>query len=771
MKYAVVLLPFMIILAVSAPLCAAQDVDLELSMPSHYFIPGNECSLDLHMDNIGPSYSNASVFVALDIGVGQYWFSPTWRQFPGGFDYHSVNIPAGGSTSLSVLPSFTWPDGAGTFMSAGFIAAATSSTGALISNVAMYPFGWMEGPAVSDVLPASAAPGRTIWVYGMGFGGDFHDIYAEIGGIPVPAMSLDTTDGGVDQASFVVPIMDAGSYNLTVHVADKSSNAINFNVAPLPDTGLPHGTVVQGMDSGFDTLITIFKSEIIEGSISRGDIPASRRQEYYTAIDRSITIVDAFIAEWNNLPMEEQKLFEQLLMQAGIYELFVDMEKTVGGFAGTDHANDMQFYMMVDATSACLTAIDIAWSAVDVAAAVAALSSGGVGLALPAVAGGIQLGLKIADKALDGFVTSDLDSFGIQDGSMGDHYVELDKEDTETWTLYGTYKAQMTWQKASFTAVLDLMLFGFFEKLPFSEAAKDQAIKSILNFVSGILSNIGISLTEDIMKLNGPPSQSVVTVDYDYMKQIGIQQALATTNFGAGILNGPIALYLFFTETYPGYEVDDTSIAEVTFSGENVTVKGKKKGMTQLTIRGVRFESTNFLYIFSPEIFSKVESRFNIEVKEEEQYLYAHGMMGCEGREAALFFNNIPLALNAGNYSFTGYGAGNDYDGDDIYFIVTGNFYLNPLYARVDVAMYNDFNFTSHIRTDRAEAYPVYQDWFYDSACSLIANTSAGCVPIWLGIRFTMASQAPGEPDRTVQFQFHPVPENAAEPACTLVSN
>ncbi|HPQ41105.1 MAG TPA: IPT/TIG domain-containing protein [bacterium] len=770
MKIIKIVLPLMILIAVSVSFCAAQDVELALSMPSHYFVPGTLCSLDLQMENIGPAYSNASVFIALDVGVGQYWFSPSWRQFPGGFDYHSVNIPAGGSTSISILPPFTWPDGAGTFLGAGFIAAATSSSGALISNVTMYPFGWMEGPAVNEVYPASAPPGRTIWVYGMGFGGDFHDIYAEIGGIPVPAMSLSTTDSGVDMASFVVPIMDAGGYNLTVHVADEVSNAVSFNVAPLPDTGLPHGTVVQGMDSGFDTLVTIFKSEIVEGAISRGDIPASRRQEYYTAIDRSITIVDAFVSEWGNLPMEEQKIFEQLLVEAGIYELFVDMEKTVGGFAGTDHANDMQFYMMVDATSACLTAIDIAWTAVDVAAAVAALSSGGVGLALPAVAGGIQLGLKIADKALDGFVTSDLDSFGIQDGSMGDHYMEVEKDKSETWTLYGTYKAQMTWQKASFTAVLDLMLFGFFEKLPFSDAAKDQAIKSILNFVSGILANIGISLTEDIMSLNGPPSQSVVTVDYDYMKQMGIQQALAMTNFGAGILNGPIALYLYFTETYPGYEVDDTSIAEVTFSGENVTIKGKKKGMTQLTIRGVRFESTNFLYIFSPEMFSKVESRFNIDVKEEEQYLYAHGMMGCEGREAALFFNNIPLTLNAGNYSFTGYGAGNDYDGDPIYFIVSGNFFLNPLYARVDVAMYNDFNFSSHIRTDRAEAYPVYQDWFYDSACTLIENTSAGCVPIWLGIRFTMASNAPGIPDETVMFEFHPVTEHSVATGCTLAA-
>ncbi|MBN1297277.1 IPT/TIG domain-containing protein [bacterium] len=720
----------------TVPVIHGQDVDLKLSMPSRFFVPGNPCSLDLIMENIGPEYAQAAAFVALDVGVGNYWFSPSWRRYPGGFDYHPVTIPGHGTTTVGILPSFPWPSGAGTFMDASFIAAVTRADGRLISNIALCSFGWMDHPILNEINPISAAPGRTIWVYGLGMGGDMHDIYATIGDIPVPAMTVKTLDNGVDMATFVVPIIDPGAYTLTLHTADETSNSLVFTVNALPATGMPHGDVVAGMDSAFDVLGTVFKTDIVEGAIARGDIPASQRTEYTAAMDRADAVFDVFIAEWSNLAIEEQEMFEKIMMDSGIFSLFADLEKTAHAFNGTDHANDMQFYMMVDATSACLTAIDIAWSAIDVAAAIAALSSGGVGLALPAVAGGIQLGLKIADKALDGFVTSDLQAFGIEDGSMGDQYVEVDNGSTQIYTLHGLYNAQMTWQKASFTTVLDIMLFGFFEKLPFSESAKDQAIKSILNFVTGILNNIGISMTEDILSLTGPPSQSIVTVDYDYMKEMGIQQALATTNFGAGVLNGPIALYLYLTETYPGYEVDDTSIADVSFTGESIFIKGKKKGITQLTIRGVRFTPYDIWYLFSPEIFSKVETRFNIEVKEDDLFLYADGMMGCEGREAALFFSDIPLSFNGSNYSFTGYGAGNDYDGDPIYFIVTGSFYLNPLYARVDVAMYNDPGYVSHIRTDRAEAYPVYEDWFYDNACTLIADTSAGCVPIWLGIRF-----------------------------------
>lgn len=748
----------------------AQDLDLEFSMPSHYFIPGNQCSLDLEIENIGIAYSNVAAFVALDVGVGHYWFSPTWREYPGGVDYHTFNIAAGESMNLTILPNFVWPEGVGTFLGASFIAAVTSVQGNLISDIDIYPFGWMEGPSITEVIPANAAPGTSFWVYGVGLGGDSKDIYAEIGGMPVPALSLEHYDSGIDVASFVVPIVDPGSYNLILTVAEKTSNPIPFTVAPLPSTGLPHGAVVDGMQIGFDNAIAIFKTDILEGAIARGEIPVSRRQEYVDNFDRASMIFTAFSNEWGNMTLEEQELFEKMLVSAGIYELFDDLEKTTAAFAGADHASDMAFYMMIDATSACLTGIDIAWTGIDIAAAVAALASGGIGLALPAVAGGIQLGIKIADKALDGFVTSDLDSFGIQDGSMGDQYVEVEKDKSETWILHGQFKAQMTWQKASFTAVIDIMMFGLFEKLPFSDAAKDQAMKSILNFVAGILNNIGISLTEDILTLTGPPDQTVVTIDYTVMEQMGIQQALATTAFGGGILNGPIGLYLYLAEIYPGYTVDDTSIAEVTFSGENITIKGKKTGITQLMIRGVRFVPTNFLWIFSPEIFSTVETRFNIEVKgeEEEVYLYADGMIGCEGREAALFFSGVPLVLSTqNNYSFTGYGAGTDYNGTPIYFIITGNFYLSPLSATVDVAMYGDPGYATHIRTDRANAYPVYEDWFYDSACTLIADTSAGCVPIWLGIRFAMEKKT--TQDREIlYFTFDPKPRTGILQDCTL---
>ncbi|MBN1355123.1 hypothetical protein JXA40_02520 [bacterium] len=117
--------------------------------------------------------------------------------------------------------------------------------------------------------------------------------------------------------------------------------------------------------------------------------------------------------------------------------------------------------------------------------------------------------------------------------------------------------------------------------------------------------------------------------------------------------------------------------------------------------------------------------------------IYAQGMMGCQDKDPALFFSGIPLEINpdSNEYPFHGSGAGKDYDGDPIYFILDGKFILSQSMVRVDIEMYSDPGYTTHIRTDRAEAYS-WNEWFYDFACDLIRDTTAGCRPIWFAVKF-----------------------------------
>ncbi len=127
--------------------------------------------------------------------------------------------------------------------------------------------------------------------------------------------------------------------------------------------------------------------------------------------------------------------------------------------------------------------------------------------------------------------------------------------------------------------------------------------------------------------------------------------------------------------------------------------------------------------------------------------IYAHGMMGCPNKSAALFFNGFPLEVDVSSsrYPFHGSAAGTDYDGDSIYFRLNGEFFLEQSKVVVDIEMYQDPGYSVHIRTDHAEAY-AWNEYFYDLECDLTRDTSAGCVPIWFAVRFT-ADKNPAAPE------------------------
>ena len=114
----------------------------------------------------------------------------------------------------------------------------------------------------------------------------------------------------------------------------------------------------------------------------------------------------------------------------------------------------------------------------------------------------------------------------------------------------------------------------------------------------------------------------------------------------------------------------------------------------------------------------------NNEFYVEERQLIVDGEIGCQGRPPALFFND--LKLNEGDIHTSA--SGNDYNGTPLFFDVDGSFQSN--YIDFDIAIYGDSAHTQHVRTDHCSG-----DWdgnnFYDGSCSLVQDTSAGCVPIW----------------------------------------
>ncbi len=96
------------------PACDTFGVEMEIS--ATYVSPGDNFYVYAHICNPEIDQIDQAPFVGMmDIGIGEYWFYPTWVKWPSDFAFEPVDLP-NGVTTIQVLPNFTWPDtGTGTF--------------------------------------------------------------------------------------------------------------------------------------------------------------------------------------------------------------------------------------------------------------------------------------------------------------------------------------------------------------------------------------------------------------------------------------------------------------------------------------------------------------------------------------------------------------------------------------------------------------------------------------------------------------------------------
>lgn len=138
----------------------AQDIEVDLRMPGSLFGPGSPCYLDLEIGNPSNAVSGASVFVALTVGTGDFWFYPGWVHYPPDVAMMTRDIDGHSQESLSILPVFIWPSGTGEFSGAQFLAAIVHG-GDLVSNLDEITFGWSETPQPTPSPDMTVSPTAT----------------------------------------------------------------------------------------------------------------------------------------------------------------------------------------------------------------------------------------------------------------------------------------------------------------------------------------------------------------------------------------------------------------------------------------------------------------------------------------------------------------------------------------------------------------------------------------------------------------------------------
>ncbi|MBN2056465.1 lamin tail domain-containing protein [bacterium] len=83
-----------------------------LFMPQRIFLPGDPCWLTAITHNDGSTMNDVLLVVFLDVGVGEYWFWPSWAHFPPYLDSTHINLYAG-EHDYEVIGPFNWPSGVG----------------------------------------------------------------------------------------------------------------------------------------------------------------------------------------------------------------------------------------------------------------------------------------------------------------------------------------------------------------------------------------------------------------------------------------------------------------------------------------------------------------------------------------------------------------------------------------------------------------------------------------------------------------------------------
>ena len=78
-------------------------------MPAYYFRSGDACELRATVgSNLPESMNDIPFVVLLDLGIGQYWFWPSWRIFPPDIDFILIQLDPG-EVEYEVIPPFSWP--------------------------------------------------------------------------------------------------------------------------------------------------------------------------------------------------------------------------------------------------------------------------------------------------------------------------------------------------------------------------------------------------------------------------------------------------------------------------------------------------------------------------------------------------------------------------------------------------------------------------------------------------------------------------------------
>jgi len=112
-----------------------------LTLNQTWFGPGDRYLLSAVYQSGEPAEFSAMLYIVLDPGFGQYWFWPSWAEYPPDIDGQPVKPRPGDRVEFTVL-DFIWPTVDGSLADIRFWGALVHGSDTIIGELGMVQFSY-----------------------------------------------------------------------------------------------------------------------------------------------------------------------------------------------------------------------------------------------------------------------------------------------------------------------------------------------------------------------------------------------------------------------------------------------------------------------------------------------------------------------------------------------------------------------------------------------------------------------------------------------------
>lgn len=530
---------------------------------------------------------------------------------------------------------------------------------------------------------SSGQPGTVVQLSGTGFTADSSALGIEFDGTRFPLLAV-----GGGNASFMVPPLPAGSYELRLVTPLRSSNALSFTVEAVTGLPLTQAEFAARLETDSVALADAVGGMIAQAELDNLGVSVELAADAQSTLDLLGGLASEIKTEVNALSPEAAARLQALLANSGVLDTLSGLSSLKQSSAAkiisaSDGYGQHRFLLSCDTLSMVLTNVGFVLDRLNEAALLAEVVT--LGAATPVVGASLAIEQFIAvmDWALDTVVPTDLkalherghdvDAFIFPDLD-GDGEVEHDTLETIAagqtfpYNVKGSFTNEKKFVGGTFDSLLDgLLSIGLTDPATL-KTGKEQAKQYVKNLVA----QAGVSGLSELLQsadsldryLVEPPLE----VDLDMRLYNLAQGNLLLTLFpDAPQLPAALDRLLRSLGTNPALagsvRIDNPTALAYDYETGQLTTK--QTGDASIRLHGMRWEdSSKLLGLVTLCLPVEVKSELGQVVKVSGEWIIVNVDPGAEGFSGAA----VSLAVIDGSPAI-GYIPGNQ---DYLYYAVSG---------------------------------------------------------------------------------------------------